>query len=200
MSANKSMGTILAEAMKAERRKLHNETAKQTEKWFQERLVEDARKHALKPVPQIVEEPQLPIVIPEILPVSGVVPPKSDRHSNQTTLVLCGKTDDGHFVFLSKGRQDKNLSHLYVQSALFPIGSKVELTSGDFPIIGFNYSMKSYVMGGKNVKIVSAMRCEKESLNCKLEVKDAAERGGRRRGTKRRGTKHRRTKRSTRRR
>jgi hypothetical protein len=140
----------------------------------------------------------LPEVEPVILPVSAKVPPESREYSNETTMVLCGK-HDGHFVFHSKGRQNQMMGNIYGESALFPIGSKVELTSGSFPIIGFSHK-GVYEMGGKKISIITATsECGKESLMCKLQVAAARPWGGRcenkRRRTKRRGTK-----RSTRRR
>lgn len=150
------------------------------------------------PIPEIMDD-ALPEVEPVILPVSAKVPPKSYEYANETTLVLCGK-HNGRYVFHSKGRQNQMLGSIYGESSLFPIGSKVELTSGAFPITIKHIDHGVYEMGGKKIKIVSATsECGKESLKCILRVMPWGAWGGRR-GNKRRGTKRRRTKRSTRRR
>ena len=197
-----SMGTSIAESMKADREKQYNQLEKNSERWFQERLAEDRRQYAIKQSQPKVEPPplpELPIVVPVILPVLPPVQynikksPGGYGYYDSTTLVLCGKTEEGNPVFESKGRSDKVMGRSFIESQLFPIGSKVELTSGDFPIIGYNFKRKKYVMGGKNVSIDSTSNCGKLSLECKITV-SAARAGGRRR-TKRRGTK-----RSTRRR
>ena len=158
------------------------------------------------PPPKYVEPP-LPQVSLLRLPVSPKVPERNaKRYSDDTTLVLYGKSENNLLVFYSLGRKNLLNSGRFVESALFPIGSKIELTSGVFPIV----LPGDYALDGKKVNITHMKSdCSKESRSCEITVNDASVSiGGRgsyrvtynRRIKHHRGTKRRRTKRSTRRR
>jgi hypothetical protein len=93
--------------------------------------------------------------------------------------------------------------HTVIESDLFPIGSVVTLTSGNFPLTDYrnlyNHSNSTHVIGGRTVRIdsfdINCVGLNENRPPCEIYVVEDQD-GGKRR---KRVTKHRRSKRSRRR-
>jgi hypothetical protein len=119
-----------------------------------------------------------------------------------TALELVSSTPP--YIFESLGVEDFN-TYQYSESTLFPKETRVELTSGKFPLNDYTNvykSNKTHVIGGKTVRIVAfTNECEEGKLNkygnCKILVVADQDGGRNRRRSTRRSRSRRR--RSTRR-